>query len=191
MLELIKSARSYRRFHQEPVDVTVLNRLVDCARLGGSAANLQPLKYMIVDTPELNSEVFNCTAWAGYLRDWPGPQFDERPVAYIVILEDRTIAKNALIDVGIAAQNIVLAAAEQGIGACMIGSLKREPLRDVLGVASDMRIALVVALGYPAERIVLESVGDTGSVEYYRDENGVHHVPKRSFNEVVLTIKNR
>jgi hypothetical protein len=73
----------------------------------------------------------------------------------------------------------------------MIGSLKREPLRDVLGVASDMRIALVVALGYPAESVVLESVGDTGSVEYYRDENGVHHVPKRSFNEVVLTIKNR
>jgi nitroreductase len=185
---LVKMTRSYRRFEQKSVGCEVLSGLVDCARVTASAANLQPLKYIVSSSPEINDRIFECTAWAGYLKEWGGPANGERPVAYIVILEDPSIAINAAVDVGIAAQTIVLAAAEQGIGACMIGSLKRDRLRESLEVPAGMRIALVIALGYPAEEVVLEDIGDNG-VKYYRDANGVHHVPKRRLDEVLIDVR--
>src|SRR5208337_1302683 len=82
--ELIKGNRSYRRFHQEvPVSLEVLKGLVDLARLSASAANLQPLKYLLSCEPAGNAAIFSCLAWAGYLKDWPGPSEGEQPAAYI------------------------------------------------------------------------------------------------------------
>lgn len=185
--DIVKANRSYRRFHQnKPVDSTLLRGLVDLGRLSPSAANLQPLKYIISSDPELNAGIFPTTKWAGYLKDWDGPEDGERPAAYITILGDTEISKGSGCDHGIAAQSIMLGAAEKGLGGCMIGSIDREELRRVLSIPERFEILLILALGYPKEAVVLEDVGPDGDIKYYRDAQGVHHVPKRTLDEVIV-----
>lgn len=187
--ELVKANRSYRRFHEDrQIDRDVLIGLVNLGRLSASAANLQPLKYMISANPELNKAIFPTLAWAGYLTDWAGPAEGERPAAYIVILGDTEIKKDFGCDHGIAAQSILLGAAEKGIGGCMIGSIQRERLREVMDIPPRYEILLVLALGYPNEKVVLEDVGPDGDIKYYRDAQGVHHVPKRTLEEVLIAV---
>ena len=188
MLEqLIVRTRSYRRFDQEaPVDLDTLRALVNLARLSASGSNLQPLKYVLCCGPDMNAEIFPHLAWAGYLKDWSGPTEGERPSAYIVILGDTTIRKEFGCDHGIAAQSIMLGATEKGLGGCMIGSIKRDALRETLAIPGQYEILLVLALGRPAETVVLEDVGPDGDIRYYRDEHDVHHVPKRSLDELVV-----
>ncbi len=185
--ELVLKNRSYRRFHEkERITMETLEELIDLARHSAAAANLQPLKYFLSCDPEGNDRIFPCLAWAGYLKDWPGPSRGERPSAYIVILGDTEIVRDFGCDHGIAAQSILLGAVEKGLGGCMIGSIRREKLRQVLRIPSRYRILLVVAIGRPAETVVIDPVGDDGDIRYWRDEQGVHHVPKRSLHEMIL-----
>lgn len=188
MLEdLIRRNRSYRRFNQEkPVNLQTLRDLVDLARLSASLANVQPLKYILVSDPEVNARIFPHTRWAGYLKDWDGPAEGERPAAYIVILGDSAIRKSVGCDHGIAAQSIMLGATERGLGGCMLGALDEDSLRETLSVAPQYEILLALALGEPNERVVLEDTGPGGDVKYYRDSEDVHHVPKRTLNEMIL-----
>ena len=184
--ELVKSNRSYRRFVPEPVACETLMELIDLARLSATGANRQPLKYVLSCEEGMNERIFPSLAWAGYLSDWPGPSEGERPAAYIVILGDTTVAKGFGCDHGIAAQTILLGAAEKGLGGCMLGSIKRDKLREDLSLDERYEILLVVALGRPSERVVIEEVDEHGSIRYWRDADGVHHVPKRSLEEVVV-----
>ncbi|MGD0828578.1 MAG: nitroreductase family protein [Desulfobaccales bacterium] len=185
--ELIKGNRSYRRFHQEvPVSLEALKGLVDLARLSASAANLQPLKYLLSCEPAGNAAIFSCLAWAGYLKDWPGPSEGERPAAYIVILGDTEISKNFGCDHGIAAQSILLGARAQELGGCMLGSIQRDRLRQVLKIPENLEILLVIALGQPKETVLLEEVAPGGSIKYWRDAAGGHHVPKRRLKDIIL-----
>lgn len=185
--ELIKGNRSYRRFHQEvPVSLETLKDLVDLARLSASAANLQPLKYLISEEPSSNADIFSCLAWAGYLKDWPGPSEGERPAAYIVVLGDTEISKNFGCDHGIAAQSILLGARAQELGGCMLGSIQRDRLRQLFKIPENLEILLVIALGRPKETVVLEEVAPDGSIKYWRDAAGGHHVPKRRLKDIIL-----
>lgn len=185
--ELIKGNRSYRRFHQEvPVSLETLKDLVDLARMSASAANLQPLKYLISGEPSSNADIFSCLAWAGYLKDWPGPSEGERPAAYIVVLGDTEISKNFGCDHGIAAQSILLGARAQELGGCMLGSIQRDRLRQLFKIPENLEILLVIALGRPKETVVLEEVAPDGSIKYWRDAAGVHHVPKRRLEDIIL-----
>ena len=124
--------------------------------------------------------------WAGYLRRWSGPEEGERPSAYIVILGDTEIRKSFGCDHGIAAQSIMLGATERGLGGCMIASIDRSELRQVLDIPKHYEILLILALGKPKEKVVIEEVGPDGNIQYYRDAQGVHHVPKRSLDELIL-----
>jgi len=186
--KLVRRTRSFRRFHQDlAVSRETLRWLVNLARLSASAANLQPLKYVLSCDPEQNTSIFSCLAWAGYLKDWPGPAAGERPAAYIVILGDREITTNFGCDHGIAAQSILLGAREKGLGGCMIGSIQKDRLRRLLDLPERYDILLVIALGRPQEEVVLTDVGPDGSIRYWRDDSGVHHVPKRSLEEIILS----
>ena len=185
--DLVLKTRSYRRFHEDvPVTLETLKELVDLARLSGSAANLQPLKYVLSCDPAKNALVFPHLAWAGYLKEWPGPSAGERPAAYIIILGDTTIAQHVGCDHGIAAQTILLGASEKGLGGCMFGSIKRDELRAALRIDDRFEILLVVALGKPLETVVLETVTDAGDIKYWRDADGTHHVPKRSLDDIIV-----
>ncbi len=179
--------RSYRRFHQDvPVTQPQLRDLVNLARLSASGANRQPLKYSLSWEPEKNARIFPTLQWAGYLQDWPGPAEGERPAAYIVILCDTTIADTPGCDHGIAAQSILLGAVEQGLGGCILGAVDRVRLRKALALPEAYEILLVLALGKPRETVLIESVKD-GDIRYWRDEQGRHHVPKRSLDELILS----
>jgi len=185
--ELVLGNRSYRRFvESDRIDESVLREFVDLARQCPSAGNLQPLKYMIFTDPESTARVFPTLAWAGYLTEWVGPSQGERPAAYIIILGDTEIRKEFGCDHGIAAQTICLAAAERGLGACMIGAIDRKALREALKLPDRYELLLVIAIGKPAEKVVLEDIGADGSIKYYRDSEGIHHVPKRTLEEVIL-----
>jgi len=185
--DLIEKNRSCRRFDENvPVSRETLRELVDLARLSASASNLQPLKYILSSDPERNALMFPCLAWAGYLTDWPGPSQGERPSAYIVMLGDTEITSSFGCDHGIAAQSILLGAVERGLAGCMIASIQREGLRQALAIAPRYEILLVIALGAPREEVVLEAVGPSGDIRYWRGPDGVHHVPKRSLDEIVL-----
>lgn len=188
MNELVRLTRSHRRFAQEPIDSETLRDLVDLGRLSASGGNVQPLKYILSCDPETNAKIFPTTMWAGALPDWEGPEAGERPTAYVVILLDKTVAKSAGCDHGIAAQSIVLGAREKGIASCMIGSLHREKLMQALAIPDRFDVLLVIALGIPGELVVLETTDPGGDTKYYRDENGVHHVPKRTLEDVIVHI---
>lgn len=185
--DLVFKNRSYRRFHESyKIEEQTLRDLVKLAHLTPSGANLQPLKYLLSNEPAKNEKIFPNLAWAGYLKDWPGPTEGERPSAYVVILGDKAIAKNFGCDHGIAAQTILLGATEKGLGGCMIGSIRRESLRKALNIPAEFEILLVLALGKPVEEVVIEPVAPGGDIKYWRDEKGVHHVPKRALKEIIV-----
>lgn len=187
MNDLIRKNRSTRRFHQDSViSHEVLRDLVELARLSASGANLQPLKFLLSSDREKNETIFPHLAWAGYLKDWEGPEEGERPSAYIVILGDTEISKSFGCDHGIAAQSMMLGAVEKGFGGCMIGAVKREGLREALEIPARYEILLVLALGKPTEEVVIDRLPPDGSIKYWRDEAGVHHVPKRLLDEIIL-----
>jgi len=186
--DLVLKNRSFRRYYQSaPVDMDTLRALIDLARLTPSGANLQPLKYVLSNTPEKNARIFPTLAWAGYLTDWPGPEEGERPSAYIVILCDKHISQGPGCDHGIAAQTILLGAAEKGLGGCMIGSIKRAELAMILDLSEDRyEIVLVITLGKPKESVVLDAVDASGNIKYWREADGTHHVPKRALDDLIV-----
>jgi len=185
--DLILKNRSYRRFHEDvAIELETLRDLVDLARLSASGSNLQPLKYILSCDPERNALIFPHLAWAGYLKEWRGPSEGERPSAYIIILGDTEIRRSVGCDHGIAAQSILLGATERGLGGCMIGSVQREKLRKALGIPLCYEILLVLALGKPKETVTIDAAGPEGDIRYWRDEEGVHHVPKRSLDQIIL-----
>jgi nitroreductase len=187
--KIVKKNRSYRRFFQDhEISSQTLHDLVDLARLTPSAANRQPLRYIISQHPEKNALIFQYIAWAAYFTDWPGPDEGERPSAYIIILNDMNISKTVDCDHGIAAQTILLGAAAMGLGGCMIANIKKEGLRTALNIPANFDILLVIALGKPKESVVIDSVAPSGDIRYWRDDRNVHHVPKRSLDDLILKL---
>jgi nitroreductase len=186
LAELVTKNRSYRRFDPHvPVERKTLVELVDLARLTASGGNYQPLKYILACDKATNDKVFPCLRWASYLKDWKGPSDAERPTAYIVVLQDKDVTANPSVDHGVAAQTILLGAAERWLGGCMIGSIDRGRLRKALEIPPRYEIELVLALGKPQEKVVLD-VAEGGDIRYWRDASGVHHVPKRPLEEIIL-----
>lgn len=188
--DLVAKNRSYRRFYQE-VEITreTLEELIELARLSGTGGNRQPIKFFLSCDRETNAKIFPNTLWAGYLKEWPGPEEGERPAAYVVIVEDKTIGMvPPRVDFGIAAQSILLGAVEKGYGGCMIGALKKKELQEVLNLPEDKyEILLVLALGKPKEEVVIDEVAPDGDIKYWRDENQVHHVPKRALKDLIIS----
>ena len=184
--ELVISNRSCRRFdHSHKIEQNTLKYLVDIARNTASAANNQPLKYFLSCNDKKNEEIFSCLGWAAYLTDWPGPKKEERPSAYIVITADHDIAKNFWCDHGIAAQTILLGARSLGLAGCMFGAINIKQIRQFLNIADNLEVKLVLAIGKPVEIACIDEMGQDGNIKYWRDENQVHHVPKRKLEDVI------
>jgi nitroreductase len=187
--ELILKNRSYRRFYQtEKISKKQLLEWIDLARNSASARNAQSMKYLLSTEEPLNAQIFEQLAWAGYLTTWKGPEEGERPSAYIVLVNDTLITGNYFCDDGIAMQSILLGATEAGFGGCIIHSVNRNKLREILNLSEQYEILYVIALGKPKETVVLEEMKN-GDMKYWRDENQVHHVPKRALDEIILEVK--
>ena len=185
VLDIAKACRSYRRFDEgRKISEDTLRALIECARYAPSSANMQRLRFLPISDSERCDAVFSTLKFAGYLKDWDGPAKGERPVAYVVICSESELDTHLAIDLGICAESIALAAAEQGIGCCMFRSYSVDKISDV--VAKDgMKPHLVMAFGYPAEIVAVEDMTD-GNVKYYRDALDRHIVPKRTLDELII-----
>jgi len=178
--DLIIKNRSYRRFHQDAkIEMQTLRELVDLARMSASGANFQPLKYILSCDAKKNAIIAPLIGLGG------NPPPEERPTAYVVILCDKTIREAPSCDHGIAAQSILLGAAEKGLGGCMVGNIKRDELRQALAIPAHLDVLLALAIGKPKETAVIEPIGKDG-VKGYWDDNKVRHVPKRSLDEIII-----
>jgi len=185
--DAILRRRSIRRFKQKFIEFNTLKRLINCARLAPSAANIQPLEYIIVTRKELLNKVFQTLKWAAYIAPRGNPKEGEKPTAYIIVL----INKNkesfpAEWDVGAAVENILLAALNEGIGSCWLGSIGRKRLYNILGLSDNYKIDSVIALGYSLEEPVVEKW--RGDVKYFKDEKNRLHVPKRDLEEIIYDV---
>lgn len=181
--EAIISRRTIRRFKQKPVDIKLLKRFVNAARVAPSAANLQPLEYFVVTEKKLCFQIFETLGWAGYIKPKWTPDKSERPAAYIVILVRDDLNKYYKWDVGLSAENIMLVAEEQNIGSCILLNINRKKIREILDIPDSLYIDSVIALGYKSETAIMEDMID--SLEYYRDENEMLHVPKRKLTDIL------
>lgn len=185
--DFVQRSRSYRRFDQSArIPASTLRDLVDLMRFTPSGRNLQPLKYMLVSTEAACAHVFPQLSWAGYLEDWDGPEEGERPTAYVIVLGDTTIATNYGIDPGLAIQTLLLGAVEQGLGGCIVATVRRKDLVTLLEIPPQFEVLYVVALGKPVEAVVVDPVTEDGNIKYWRDAEHVHHVPKRTLPELIV-----
>ncbi|GAG75886.1 unnamed protein product [marine sediment metagenome] len=182
----ILKRRTIRKFKQREINLDLLKKLVNAARVAPSAANLQPLEYIIINDKEITGKIFRYLDWAGYIKPEGNPKEGEEPVAYIVFLIDVSIARGEhyRIDCGTAAQNLILAALEEGIGSCIIVACNKNKIKKVLSIPENKKIEFVVALGYPAEDPVMEDYKN-GNIKYYKDSTGKLHVPKRPLKEIL------
>lgn len=186
--DLILKNRSYRRFDSnEKISKENIESWIDLARLSGSARNAQPLKYAIIIGMETCDRIFPFIGWAGYLSEWKGPEEGERPVAYVAVLKDKSIADNHQCDDGIAMQSILLGATESGFGGCMIGSVNKSKVSQILELPEHIELLWIIALGKPKEEVRIDKVEN--DTKYWRDGNDVHHVPKRDLADIIVKVK--
>ena len=188
--ELAEKNRSDRGY-DETVRLTKEELLdfVDCARVCASSVNLQPLKYFLAWEKETVDKIQAETHWAKALPELSLPHPGKCPTAFIVICDDKRIAPNPdrfRADEGIVAQTMLLRAVEMGYGGCMIGNFRPERLSAVLDLPEYIFPMLIVAFGKPDETVVLTEAQPGDDVHYYRDEDDVHYVPKRTVGELVL-----
>ncbi len=182
--ETILRRRSIRRFKNIEVAYEILEKCVNAARLAPSGKNLQPWEFVIVDREDLLRQVFSTLGWASYIEPRGNPPPGEEPKAYIAILANRNIDSKWLeYDIGMAVENIILTALEQGVGACPLANVNRDRLKQILNIPDTHSITLVVALGYPKESPIAEEF--TNSIKYWKDEMNTLHVPKRKLADVL------
>jgi len=186
--DIICQRRSIRRFQNKPLPENILQKLVNAARLAPSGANIQPCVYVIVDDRELVDSLFPCLKWAAYIAPAGNPPQGERPVAYIVVLVDlHRKKKGGEVDAAAAVENILISAWGEGIGTCWLGAVDRKQIKSILRIPHHLVVNSVVALGYPNECPVLEETRD--SIKYWKDKDGILHVPKRRSEDIVFRNK--
>ncbi|MBQ3426595.1 MAG: nitroreductase family protein [Clostridia bacterium] len=186
--EAIMQRRTIRKFKQEPIDRDILIKLIDCARVAAYGANMQPLKFAVIDDAAMLKDIYPLTKWAGALADG-APREGERPVAYIAVLCDKNIRPNgaAEVEVGAAVTTMMLEAEEMGLATCWLGAIQRDKIKQVLKLAPKLDVLYLLALGYPMQKSrMVEMTG--GDVKYYESEDGTINVPKRSLDEVIVTL---
>ena len=188
--ELVIKNRSYRGFDENySFTREQLESYIDLTRYTASSVNAQPLKYKIVFEKNEVEAVRPLTRWARALPNMVLPHPNMHATAFIIICQDTDISPNLARyqkDIGIVAQTITLAAVEDGLGGCMIGNFTPDEVKETLNFAENLTPMLIIALGKPAEEIVIKEIDNGESTKYYRDENDVHYVPKRKLKDILI-----
>lgn len=188
LMDLMRTNRTYRRFKQTAVADEIIAEVLEAARNAASAANRQPLSYVVVKSQKKVEEVFALTKWAGYLPPEQGqPKAGEEPVLFIGVVENTDINKNCDTDAGLAIANMRLAAWAHGVGSCIIGACDRQKISEIFGLTDNQALHTVIAFGYPSHTSRIEDMKD-GDVKYYLDGNRDYVVPKRRVDDVVREI---
>ncbi len=186
LMGLLEGRRTYRRFEQKEISREILEEILQAARLASSAANRQPLSYIVVQDREKVEQVFAHTRWAGALPPEVGqPREGEKPVLFIGVVENLDINQDCDTDAGLAISNMTLAAWNHGVGSCMIGACNKVALSELFGLTDRQKLHTVVAFGYPSHVSHLVDMEDPDAFKYYLDEKKDYVVPKRKLEDVV------
>ncbi|MFQ6070514.1 MAG: nitroreductase family protein [Candidatus Aminicenantales bacterium] len=184
LYDLIVTRRTIRQFKQDEIPDEILEKIVNAARLAPSGSNLQPLEYIVVTQEKVKKLVFSALKWAGYIAPEGNPKPGHEPAAYVVVLVNTRVRKRGYEhDAGAAIENMILTAWEEGIGSCWVGSVKKVKVRRALKIPDHYLVDSVLALGYPAEKPVVEETEK--SVKYWKDRRGRLHVPKRRLENII------
>lgn len=184
LYDVIITRRTIRQFKPLPIPDETLTDLVNAARLAPSAANRQPLEFIVVNEESTCQQIFPHLNWAAYIKPAGNPKPGQEPMAYVIVLANTEIReKNFEWDSGAAIENMLIAAWEQGIGSCWLISVDKEKIRSLLSIPEPYLVDSVLALGYPAENPITEDYVD--SIKYWKDESGQLHVPKRKLEDVI------
>ena len=189
IMETLASRRTYRRIAQKPVPQDEVEDMVEALRLSSCGANRQAVKLVVVQSPEMVAKVHPLVKWAGYLSPEQGtPKADEQPVMYLAVVQDSAIPGDLNTVTGIALANITLAAWDKGVGSCIMGAINKPALTELLGIEEPLKLAYMVAFGYPTHKAhIVPLTADTG-VKYYLDKNRDYCVPKRSAEEIARSV---
>ncbi|MBD3352489.1 MAG: nitroreductase [Candidatus Lokiarchaeota archaeon] len=185
--ELVYKRRTIRRYKEKEVPIEILKKLVDYGRVAPAGANIQAVEYVIIKNEQTRKSLFPLVRWAGGLpKNMRTPEEGRRPMAYIIVLVNLEIKKGADHDIGAAVENILLGAANEGLGACWMGAIDRKKIRKLLEIPKKYKIEHVISIGYPDETSQIESFD--GTFKYWKDDAGNMHVPKRSLEDIILRI---
>jgi nitroreductase len=145
-LDLVKARRSIRAYRSDPVPEDVLQRILEAARLAPTAANRQPMHLYVIRDEELRARMLEA-----YSQQW----FADAPVIICACARpseawQRQDGKSyADVDVTIAMDHLILAAAAEGLGTCWIGAFKPDRLRELLEIPPELEPVALTPLGYP------------------------------------------
>ncbi|WP_455540133.1 nitroreductase family protein [Terrisporobacter sp.] len=187
--DLVKKSRSYRIFDESfKLEKQDLIDLIELARYSPCGKNGQYLRFIPIYKEEVLKEIYPYLAWAAYLKDWNGPVKGERPTGIILIVSREGSLNDPILscDMGIVSQTIMLGATEKNLGGCMIRALNRKKIAEVLNLSDDYIIHIALAIGKPAQEVILEDIKDGDDIKYWMDEDKTHHVPKVVLKELVI-----
>ncbi|MDE6048394.1 MAG: nitroreductase family protein [Paramuribaculum sp.] len=184
---LLEENRSIRRFDfSKKIEYSTLKDLVELTRFCASGRNLQPLRYRIVSSEKECKAIFPYLAWAGYYKDWDGPEEKERPAAYLIQCLDTDLIPDCLCDDGLQLEAITLGATALGIRGCIIKSFNMQKISEALHIQQRFKPRYVLALGYPVEKATIVDLDSEGDIRYFRDSEQTQCVPKRSIDELLI-----
>ena len=185
--EVIKKRRTIRRFKPTPVPLDILKKLVGFGRLAPQGSNKQALEYVIITNELMREKFFPLLRWAGALPpEIREPELGRRPMAYIVVLLDTSIKKEANTDCGAAVENILLGITNFSLGACWQGAIDRPAIHSLLELPNHIEVKYVVSIGYPDEESQIEEF--SGDFKYWKTDDGKMHVPKKSLENIIRKV---
>jgi nitroreductase len=132
----VASRREVREYADRELPEEIVRRILDAGRLAGSAKNRQPWRFLVVEDPEVRERLADTVYEPTNVRG-----------AKLVV----AILAKASLDTGRAIQNMLLTAWNDGVGSCPNGLAEMERAREVLGLAEDDELAIVLTFGYPAK----------------------------------------
>lgn len=159
-LDLAKKRQSVRSYDpNHPVEIDKLNYILECARLAPSACNAQPWTFVVVDQPDIREKTTEAIADKTLGMN----HFAKNAPIHIIVVEQSANLTSTIggkikgkhfphIDIGIAVEHITLAAAEQGLGTCIIGWFNEKKMRKALSIPDSLRPILAITLGYSTEK---------------------------------------
>jgi len=182
--DLIVSRRTIRQFEPRPIDRKILEKIANAGRLAPSAANMQPLEFVVVDEEGVRKEIFSCLKWAAYIAPQGNPRPGHEPQAYAVVLVNSEIRKNMYeYDVGAAVENMILTALGEGLASCWLISIDKLKVAALLNIPARYKVDSALALGYPGQESKVEELTD--SSRYWQDADLTFHVPKRKLESII------
>lgn len=187
--DALMGRRSIRSYKQQEVPEKDLDEIINMARFAASAANAQPLRYVVVRSDSLVKSVFDNVAWAAYVQPLRTPTWSvNAPKCFIAVTAPTAKVNASLADAGAAIQSLLLAAHGKGLGTCWIGAFDRSKIDELLAMPNNRQVIFLIAIGYPAEKPLARDVAEGENIKYYLDEKDRLHVPKIRAKDLVIKL---